>query len=157
MRTWLDPSRTTWSKDLQSILKPYEGELECYPVPKEVGKVGNNSPDFIVPVNSKENKSNIANFFANAKKKELESPEIKDEKHAEYSGSLAAHGVKRERTPDMLDVKQESQKQKVQRTSTTPSPAKAKTRSATHNSPMKKSGTSKPTDGSQRITSFFKK
>lgn len=72
MKTWLDPTRTTWSKDLQSILKPYEGELECYAVPKEVGKVGNNSADFIVPVASKENKNNIANFFANAKEKKPE-------------------------------------------------------------------------------------
>ncbi|KAH1551474.1 hypothetical protein KXX57_008606 [Aspergillus fumigatus] len=68
MKMWLDPERTTWSSELQSILKPYEGELECYPVTKEVGNVGNNSPDFIIPINSKDNKSNIANFFANAKK-----------------------------------------------------------------------------------------
>ncbi|KAG5298187.1 DUF159 domain-containing protein [Histoplasma ohiense] len=68
MATWLDPHRITWSKELQSILKPYEGELECYPVSKEVGKVGNNSPEFIIPVNSKENKSNIANFFTSTAK-----------------------------------------------------------------------------------------
>ncbi|KAL1966737.1 hypothetical protein VTN77DRAFT_3934 [Rasamsonia byssochlamydoides] len=68
-KTWLDPQRTEWSEKLQSILKPYEGELECYPVPKEVGKVGNNSPDFILPINSKEKKGNIANFFASAGKK----------------------------------------------------------------------------------------
>ncbi len=35
-----------------------------YPVSKDVGKVGNNSPSFIIPVGSKENKNNIANFFA---------------------------------------------------------------------------------------------
>jgi putative SOS response-associated peptidase YedK len=69
MRKWLDPHLTTWTRELQSILKPYEGELECYPVSKEVGKVGNDSPDFLVPVNSRENKSNIANFFANASAK----------------------------------------------------------------------------------------
>jgi hypothetical protein len=68
IRTWLDPNRTEWSKDLQSLLKPYEGELECYPVSKEVGKVGNNSPSFVVPVNSAENKNNIANFFSNQRK-----------------------------------------------------------------------------------------
>jgi putative SOS response-associated peptidase YedK len=68
MKTWLDPKRNKWSKELQSLLKPYDGELECYPVSKEVGKVGNNSPDFIVPVDSKDNKKNIANFFDNAKK-----------------------------------------------------------------------------------------
>ena len=68
MKTWLDPERNKWSKELQSLLKPYDGELECYPVNKEVGKVGNNSPDFILPVDSKDNKKNIANFFDNAKK-----------------------------------------------------------------------------------------
>ncbi|KAI1424108.1 hypothetical protein F5Y12DRAFT_753999 [Xylaria sp. FL1777] len=64
MRRWLDPKRYEWSKELQSLLVPYDGELEVYPVSKDVGKVGNNSPAFIIPVDSKENKSNIANFFA---------------------------------------------------------------------------------------------
>ncbi|PVH99564.1 DUF159-domain-containing protein [Periconia macrospinosa] len=68
IRTWLDPNRTKWSDDLQSLLKPYEGELECYPVSKDVGKVGNNSPSFIVPINSAANKNNIANFFGNQRK-----------------------------------------------------------------------------------------
>lgn len=68
IRNWLDPGQSKWSKELQSLLKPYNGELECYPVSKEVGKVGNNSPTFIVPVASTENKHNIANFFSNAKK-----------------------------------------------------------------------------------------
>lgn len=68
LRTWLDPGRSEWSKELQSLLKPYEGELECYPVDGAVGKVGNNSPSFVVPVDSKENKKNIANFFGNQKK-----------------------------------------------------------------------------------------
>ena len=67
MHTWLDPKRSTWSKELQDLLKPYQGELDVYPVSKDVGKVGNNSPTFIVPVASLDNKNNIANFFANAK------------------------------------------------------------------------------------------
>lgn len=69
MMKWLDPQRTTWTEELQSILKPYEGELECYPVPKEVGKVGNDSPDFILPIDGKQKKGSIANFFANVGKK----------------------------------------------------------------------------------------
>lgn len=69
MKVWLDPGRWEWSKELQDILKPFEGELEVYPVSKEVGKVGNNSPSFIIPIASRENKSNIANFFANAQAK----------------------------------------------------------------------------------------
>ncbi|KAL1794494.1 hypothetical protein ACET3X_007915 [Alternaria dauci] len=68
VRTWLDPKRTEWSKELQELLKPYEGELECYPVSKDVGKVGNNSPSFLVPINSAANKNNIANFFGNQQK-----------------------------------------------------------------------------------------
>ncbi|KAJ5569990.1 uncharacterized protein N7459_009420 [Penicillium hispanicum] len=167
MSTWLDPSRTTWSKDLQAILKPYEGELDCYPVAKEVGKVGNNSPDFIIPIHSKENKSNIANFFANAKKTEempsaaadispkkgLDSQEVKIKEEEE---ERTARGVKREHTQDTSATKQEFKKQKVQQSSTTPR-QKPKMRSATHNSPLKKSAVTKPPDGSQRITSFFKK
>ena len=65
MKTWLDPNLIGWNKDLQSMLRPYQGELECYPVDKAVGKVGNNSATFLIPVNSSENKNNIANFFGN--------------------------------------------------------------------------------------------
>ena len=76
--TWLDPKRTEWSRDLQSLLKPYEGELECYPVSKDVGKVGNNSPSFLIPIDSAENKNNIANFFGKQRKlaKKTESTDI---------------------------------------------------------------------------------
>ncbi|KAB2569368.1 putative peptidase [Lasiodiplodia theobromae] len=65
---WLDPDRTEWNRDLQSLLKPFDGELEYYPVNKEVGKVGNDSPSFIIPVDSKENKNNISNFFDKQRK-----------------------------------------------------------------------------------------
>lgn len=65
MKAWLDPNRIGWDKELQSMLKPYAKELECYPVDKAVGKVGNNSPSFLIPIDSKENKQNIANFFGN--------------------------------------------------------------------------------------------
>lgn len=68
IRTWLDPDRTEWSRDLQSLLQPFSGELECYPVSKDVGKVGNNSPSFLVPIDSTANKNNIANFFGNQRK-----------------------------------------------------------------------------------------
>ncbi|KAF1989754.1 DUF159-domain-containing protein [Aulographum hederae CBS 113979] len=78
LQTWLDPGRSEWSKELQSLLKPYNGELECYPVSKEVGKVGNNSPSFLIPIDSKENKNNIANFFGN-QKKQAKSQEVKKE------------------------------------------------------------------------------
>ena len=69
MKQWLDPSNVGWNKELQSMLKPFDGELECFPVDKAVGKVGNNSPSFVVPIDSKENKKNIANFFGTQKAK----------------------------------------------------------------------------------------
>jgi hypothetical protein len=61
--TWLDRKQTAWTKELQSMLQPYKDELEIYPVPKDVGKVGNNSPTFIQPLDSIDNKSNIKNMF----------------------------------------------------------------------------------------------
>lgn len=176
MNKWLDPSKKTWSKELQSLLKPYEGELECYPVPKEVGKVGNNSPNFIVPVDSKENKSNIANFFANTKtketvepspKKETVSPKVKmvkdddrptkDSEWSEDNAPKPVPAVKREHSPESARPVGESKKQKINSDLMGISPQKKKLRSATHNSPMKKSSGTKAADGSQRITSFFKK
>lgn len=89
IKTWLDPQRYEWSKGLQDCLKPFDGELECYPVSKDVGKVGNNSPTFLIPIASKENKSNIANFFANAKaKKEAPKTEVEVKKEEEESGRV---------------------------------------------------------------------
>ncbi|KAJ5230894.1 hypothetical protein N7489_011602 [Penicillium chrysogenum] len=176
MNKWLDPRQKTWSKELQSILKPYEGELECYPVPKEVGKVGNNSPNFIVPVDSKENKSNIANFFANAKTQEKLDPSPKkdpvslkvktdqaehrateDSEWTEDNAPKPVPAGKREHTPEAPADAEESKKRNVSTDPTEPSPQKKKLRSATYNSPMKKSGGTKAADGSQRITSFFNK
>lgn len=82
IRTWLDPRRSEWSKELQSLLKPFGGELECYPVSKDVGKVGNNSPSFIIPVASAENKNNVANYFS-ATKTSAKDDEVKREIKAE--------------------------------------------------------------------------
>lgn len=95
IRTWLDPGRYEWTKELQSLLKPYEGELDIYPVSKDVGKVGNNSPSFIIPIDSAENKSNIANFFGIQKKKAKEGegrPNIvKSEKDFEENDGKVEH------------------------------------------------------------------
>lgn len=98
VKTWLDPARSEWSKELQSLLKPYDGELECYPVDKAVGKVGNNSPSFIIPIDSKENRSNIANFFGNQRKQAKSENEEKIVKKEEED--LQSHGDQVKREPD---------------------------------------------------------
>ncbi|ATY66290.1 DDHD domain [Cordyceps militaris] len=64
MLEWLDPNKYEWSRHLQSLLQPFAGDVEVYPVDKDVGKVGNDSPTFIKPLYSSENKANIANFFS---------------------------------------------------------------------------------------------
>ncbi|KAL2132359.1 hypothetical protein VTI74DRAFT_3900 [Chaetomium olivicolor] len=180
--TWLDPARTEWSRELQSVLRPYEGELEVYPVSKDVGKVGNDSPMFVVPVASRENKGNIANFFANAKgkgdakkgkvggagdaevevEKEDGGKEVKTVEELEKEvddGALRTpkQGVKRE--ADEFPVKGEPPAKKAALTKAA-SPVKGKQQargkiSATSNvgkSPVK--GKAKA-DGSQKITKFF--
>ncbi|RPB02415.1 DUF159-domain-containing protein [Choiromyces venosus 120613-1] len=68
VKSWLSPKTKSWNPTLQSMLKPYSGALEVYPVSKDVGKVALDSPSFIVPVDSTENKSNIKNFFITPKK-----------------------------------------------------------------------------------------
>ncbi|KAI5927037.1 hypothetical protein F4810DRAFT_427562 [Camillea tinctor] len=111
LRTWLDPSRHEWSDELQSLLKPFDGELDVYPVSKEVGKVGNNSPTFIIPIDSKENKSNIANFFAKGvsmqkKKAEEHEEAAKDEKQPEIEVSTK-EGFITEESKEAEEVKAE--------------------------------------------------
>ncbi|KAI0043681.1 DUF159-domain-containing protein [Auriscalpium vulgare] len=64
--TWLDTSSQTWTKDLSRLLDPYHdasSPLECYAVPKEVGKVGTESPTFIQPVSKR--KDGIEAMFSN--------------------------------------------------------------------------------------------
>ncbi|EGG07624.1 uncharacterized protein MELLADRAFT_71638 [Melampsora larici-populina 98AG31] len=67
MEQWLDTSDQSWSSGLAGLLKPFEEPdgLVSYAVPKEVGKVGNQSADFIKPVS--ERKGNIASFFGKPK------------------------------------------------------------------------------------------
>lgn len=113
MFTWLDNAgRSKWSDDLQKLLKPYQGELECYPVSKEVGKVGNNSPSFIVPIDSVENKQNIMNFFGGAKKaaktEEVKREVEEEEKEVvEMAGKVEKDGSEDKKTVD-VEVNEEN-------------------------------------------------
>jgi hypothetical protein len=148
LKKWLDPSRHEWSRELQSLLKPFDGELEVYPVSKEVGKVGNNSPSFIIPVNSKENKSNIANFFANQAEGRKASSPVKDNG---TSPRKKVNEVKVECTPESektsIDLKR-----KASDGATSEVPPAKKT-SATQNTSKSPQKGVKP--GAQKITKFF--
>lgn len=170
MAIWLDPKRTTWTKELQSVLRPYEGELDCYPVSKEVGNVRNNSPDFIIPINSKENKNNIANFFEKEKKGDakplakdrIQTENQQEDKEGAGTGEPSVAGIKRELSPENKG-EEEYKPFKVPKTeqpSTSPSKGIGrKMHSATSNStsPAKVTGKKTAARGTQKITSFFKK
>ncbi|KAI1763964.1 DUF159-domain-containing protein [Hypoxylon sp. FL1150] len=113
VRTWLDPERCEWSGELQALLKPFGGELEVYPVSKDVGKIGNNSPSFIIPIDSKENKSNIANFFAKggSAKKDAKKEEEEEEEEEEQQQQPRIEIKKQEgfvAEADETDTKDES-------------------------------------------------
>jgi len=84
IKQWLDTSSQKWSSDLDKLLRPYDQKhpLQCYQVPKEVGKVGTDSPKFIEPV--AERKDGIAAMFQKQRvkqeKKEHSSPTKTTEK-----------------------------------------------------------------------------
>jgi len=67
---WLDTSSQTWTKELSKLVLPYSNAdipLECYAVPKEVGKVGAESATFIEPISQR--KDGIEAMFAKQKTK----------------------------------------------------------------------------------------
>ncbi|GAA5842008.1 hypothetical protein JCM11251_001987, partial [Rhodosporidiobolus azoricus] len=57
---WL--SNNGWNDKVKSLVRPFEGKVECYPVDKGVGKVGNESEDYIKPVAAK--KGSLDTMFA---------------------------------------------------------------------------------------------
>ncbi|KAI0027733.1 hypothetical protein K488DRAFT_90516 [Vararia minispora EC-137] len=62
---WLDTSTPGWSNALNLLLGSYKDaseRLECYAVPKEVGRVGTESPTFVEPVSKR--KDGIEAMFA---------------------------------------------------------------------------------------------
>ncbi|MBW0485245.1 hypothetical protein O181_024960 [Austropuccinia psidii MF-1] len=73
MEAWLDTSSSEWSFKLAGLLKPFEEEsgLVCYPVPKEVGKVGVQNADFLKPISQR--KGNIMSFFQKQSRSQTQS------------------------------------------------------------------------------------
>ena len=57
INTWLDTSTAGWTEALAKLCDPRENSeplFEFYPVPGEVGKVGNDSPAFVRHVSERE-------------------------------------------------------------------------------------------------------
>lgn len=53
IRVWLGVQPAS-PDEICKLLKPYDaGQLECYPVPREVGRVGTDNANFILPVSAR--------------------------------------------------------------------------------------------------------
>lgn len=107
MESWLDTASLEWSPHLSKLLKPF-GEPEglvCYPVPKEVGKVGTQSPDFLQPVSQR--KGNIMSFF---KKEALKGPQSSGLINSSSSSSKREKIVKEESKGSDQHISEECKK-----------------------------------------------
>ncbi|KAH8920431.1 DUF159-domain-containing protein, partial [Atractiella rhizophila] len=60
--SWLNVAQNPWGEKVAKMMQPFEGSLECYKVTPDVGKVGNDSPDMIIPV--AERKGTLNALFA---------------------------------------------------------------------------------------------
>ncbi|KAJ1032580.1 hypothetical protein NDA16_000603 [Ustilago loliicola] len=79
----------SWTLDVAKLLRPLKSELECYKVPKEVGKVGNSDPSFILPV--EERKDGLKAFF-NKQKQQLSKAPVQKDKATKDSAASCAGG-----------------------------------------------------------------
>ncbi|KAI7876696.1 DUF159-domain-containing protein [Lichtheimia hyalospora FSU 10163] len=131
---WL--SSEPWGKDIVKIMKPYEGDLDCYQVTDAVGPTTNNSSNFIIPVDQL--KGSISNFFSKpstAPKKETPHPPTSASKPKETEKQQPSVTPSKRNADD--DTQQEDQIKKKLR--------------STHATTVDKN-----TD-KNKITSFFKK
>lgn len=79
------------SRQVCSLLKPYDkGNLDLYPVPREVGKVGNDDKSFILPVSAR--KDGIAAAFGRSHKVDTkkEQKDVNTETHAPMGEEMKA-------------------------------------------------------------------
>ncbi|KAF4977730.1 hypothetical protein FZEAL_5778 [Fusarium zealandicum] len=162
VQTWLDPSRHHWSHELQSLLKPFDGDLEVYQVIKDVGKVGNNSPSFIIPLDSKENKSNIVNFFANSNQKHgatYEKPKLdqslKEETREDQSAHVERISIDSVDTDKSLNAKRKAEEISDRKEPTAESIKRQDLQRISAISNKRKDALEIKARGAQKITSFF--
>ncbi|KAL5520354.1 hypothetical protein ACEPAG_9578 [Sanghuangporus baumii] len=115
--TWLDTSEQKWTSKAAQVIRPYvssskEHDLECYAVPKEVGKVGTESPTFIEPINKR--KDGIEAMFAKQttkgdKDKDKDKDKEKKEKSSSAKVAPKARSAKRKRQSPERTTKDEGE------------------------------------------------
>ncbi|PPQ74320.1 hypothetical protein CVT26_004239 [Gymnopilus dilepis] len=171
---WLDTSSGTWTPELSKMVKPYSDTsvaLECYPVPKEVGKVGTESPSFIEPISSR--KGGIESMFSKQREKASQAtpPSTPTKRKLESSPTPAEDDVKSETKspiPSSSQGPSSPPAKKLKRDSSVPLPPDDSNQPRNQvlspdrkrklqSSPTKKKGAGKavPPVGNAKISSFF--
>lgn len=113
MALWLGlPNPSTSSppslKEVASLMRPFEETLEIYPCPREVGRVGNDNPNFILPVNQR--KDGIMAAFGRAKGGKGESTEKgKGREKEKTEEELKTNEVEGESSLKGKDIKDKSE------------------------------------------------
>ncbi|KAI0717692.1 hypothetical protein C8T65DRAFT_640483 [Cerioporus squamosus] len=102
LAVWLDTSTGKWTPELSKLCDPYHASdhpLVCYAVPKEVGKIGTDSPTFVEPI--AERMDGIQAMFA----KQTRKPDAK------ITSPAKSNPRKRSTPPeiDEKDIKREAQ------------------------------------------------
>ncbi|KAK7055211.1 LigB domain-containing protein [Favolaschia claudopus] len=145
---WLDTSSLKWNTALVPLLEPTSCPLECYQVPKEVGKVGTESSTFIEPVANR--KDGIQAMFTKQKQAQAASPKKKD----------STSTLKRRRSLSVEEVPS-PQKKKATTTAAPDSDDEVEIVENPSPSPTKKRKGNKPKDddrpkaSSSKMSSFF--
>ncbi|KAN0118165.1 DUF159 domain containing protein [Russula decolorans] len=111
---WLDTSTQTWEPKLSPLLDPYNDSdtpLECYAVPREVGKVGVQSPTFIEPV--KKRKDGIEAMFSRQAKaaQQQQKSASRDTPPAAATAAAGSGKRKRESSSPAEERKQEQEQE----------------------------------------------
>lgn len=111
MRTWIQLDVGDLRLDSTPVFRLAHGNCarawhqlrEGHFVTGVYAQVGNDSPSFIIPVASRENKGNIANFFANQGKPKGKAS-LKDQTEPEVEVVTEMDGVKRVKTESLDEV-----------------------------------------------------
>jgi putative SOS response-associated peptidase YedK len=107
-------------EEVKSLLRPYEGTLEIFPVSTFVNKIGHDSEECVKPITKKLEAQKITNFFAKKpaiKKRSPEEEEEEDNEHQEKkvkleSGAEHQQSHIKEEEKDIKDnVKEEAAKE----------------------------------------------
>ncbi|KAF8494986.1 hypothetical protein F5888DRAFT_1616203, partial [Russula emetica] len=139
---WLDTSTQTWDPKLSRLLGSYNDSdtpLECYAVPKEVGKVGVQSPTFIEPVQKR--KDGIEAMFSRQAKAAQQPQQKKSASRDTPPAAAAAGSGKRKRESSSPTEEKEEEKEKETGTSvSTTVPSSPSKRSKVKKDPSIKHG-----------------